>query len=118
MNQLACYAAIEELCGVLLVHLAEDDPDPELTERHLEQLATWSVELEKLARDPAVEVATLLQAATTCARLSAAVSAAAAHCRERLREAQARSERAQQAVGAYISPKTPDGPAQFIDQQR
>ena len=117
MSLLAAYTRIQEQGAGLLLLLTADDPDPVEVETHLSALATLQEALQQTAPHANEPRDLLLQAATDTLRLTAAIRDAATECHERLRSAQARSERTQQALSAYRDDTTA-GPSFFIDQQR
>lgn len=117
MNLISLYGDVQEHCAALLILLAGDDPDPDVILARLAELDATTEALRLAPAPTETDKPALLAAATECARLTEAVSLAAAACRERLQAAQARSERSVQAMGAYRTPPR-DGDAQFIDQQR
>ncbi len=118
MSLLAAYHVLHEHCASLLILLAGDDPEPSEIENQLAILA--SLQSAIAAEPPPAtdeERLQILQIANDCLRLTPAVSAAAAECRDRLHAAHLREERAQQGLNAYRS-GPPGEPANFIDQQR
>lgn len=116
MSLLAAYGRIQEQCATVLILLTSDDPDPHEIESHLSTLATLQEALQQTPPTADESIASLLLAATETQRLTTAIRDAANDCHERLRAAQARSERTQQALSAYRD-DTP-APSHFIDQQR
>ena len=116
MSQLAAYARIQEQCASILILLTADDPDPHEIEDHLTTLATLQEALQQTPPTADESRESLLSAASETLRLTTAIRDAATDCHERLRTAQARSERTQQALSAYRD-DTP-APSHFIDQQR
>lgn len=117
MSQLTAYAGIQEQCANVLILLTADDPDPQEIESHLSTLATLQEALQQTPPSANESRESLLQAAKETLRLTTAIRDAANDCHERLRAAQARSERTQQALSAYRDDTTVS-PSHFIDQQR